>query len=68
MSRNGYCGHASARHIRLYLPYAEANTIRLRSVPTLLTNDTHVSWLYQIPGGWGWTVCRECRRRNLKYA
>jgi hypothetical protein len=43
------------------MPYAEANTIRLRSAHGGGSRDTHVSWLYAIPGGWGWTICPECR-------
>ena len=65
---NGYCEHASARHIRLYLPYAEANTIRLRASQAAASQASHVSWLYEIPGGWGWTICRECRAREARPA
>jgi hypothetical protein len=59
--RTGYCAHASARQIRVYMPYADANTIRLRASQT---SGAHVSWLYEIPGGWAWTVCPECRVRD----
>lgn len=58
---SGYCEHASARRIRVYVPYADANTIRLRAAPTAAAREAHVSWLYAIPGGWGWTICPECR-------
>jgi hypothetical protein len=67
-SSNGYCEHAAARHIRMYIPYAEANTLRLRAVQAPGLPDTHVSWIYRIPGGWGWTICRECRVRDRKLA
>ena len=56
-----YCEHASARRIRVYMPYAEANTLRLRAAHGGGSQDAHVSLLYAIPGGWGWTICPECR-------
>lgn len=65
---SGYCEHASARRIRVYLPYAEANTIRLRAAQTNGPREAHVSWLYPIPGGWGWTICSECRSLEKKSA
>jgi hypothetical protein len=68
LARPGYCEHASARHIRVYLPYADANTIRLRAAHTGGTGEAHVSWLYAIPGGWGWTICSECESRARKAA
>ena len=67
-SANGYCDHASARQIRVYMPYADANTIRLRSAQSPGSPLAHVSWLYEIPGGWAWTVCRECRARERRSA
>jgi hypothetical protein len=60
-SPSGYCEHASARRIRVYMPYADANTIRLRAAQAAGGQDAHVSWLYAVPGGWGWTMCPECR-------
>ncbi len=42
----------------MYSQYADANATRLRSAATF--QNLHVSRLYQIPGGWGWTICREC--------
>ena len=52
-----YCHHAGAREIRLYASYADANTVRLR----LQSSDwRHISALYEIPGGWAWTMCQEC--------
>jgi hypothetical protein len=54
-----YCAHDSAREIRLYTSYADANSVRLR----LQSSDAawrHVSALYEIPGGWAWTMCQEC--------
>ncbi len=27
----------------------------------LAFDKLHVSRLYAVPGGWGWTICRECR-------
>ena len=65
---SGYCEHASARRIRVYLPYAEANTIRLRAALANGSRDAHVSWLYAVPGGWGWTICPECRSVERKSA
>jgi hypothetical protein len=59
--RMTYCAHDGAREIRLYFPYADANAIRLRAAQTVTGENLHVSRLYAIPGGWAWTVCRECR-------
>jgi hypothetical protein len=67
-STNGYCEHAAARHIRVYLPYAEANAVRLRATQAPGSHGAHVSWLYEIPGGWGWTICRDCRLREIETA
>jgi hypothetical protein len=61
LPRHRYCEHAGARQIRLYMSYADANTIRLRAAQASESRPTHVSWLYAIPGGWAWTICRECR-------
>jgi hypothetical protein len=66
--RIGYCDHPSARQIRVYMSYADANTVRLRSAQAPGSPATHVSWLYEIPGGWAWTVCRECRARERRSA
>ena len=60
-SSRRYCEHAAAREIRLYMAYAEANTVRIRCAQSAATANAHVSWLYEIPGGWAWTICRECR-------
>ena len=68
ISPSGYCEHASARRIRVYLPYAEANTIRLRAAQANGSRDAHVSWLYEVPGGWGWTIRPECRSIERKSA
>jgi hypothetical protein len=59
--RATYCGHDGAREIHLYFPYADANAIRLRTAAATTSQNLHVSQLFAIPGGWGWTVCRECR-------
>ena len=67
-ARNGYCAHRSAREIRVYMAYADANTVRLRSAQASGSLPAHVSWLYEIPGGWAWTICRECRTRDLRTA
>jgi hypothetical protein len=64
----GYCEHASARRIRVYMPYADANTIRLRAAQGNGSWDAHVSSLYAIPGGWGWTICRACRSLERRSA
>jgi hypothetical protein len=59
--RSAYCAHDGAREIRLYFPYADANAIRLRAAGAVTAESLHVSRLYAVPGGWAWTVCRECR-------
>ena len=54
-----YCTHDGAREIRMFSSYADANAVRLR----LQSADhgwRHVSGLYEIPGGWAWTLCQEC--------
>jgi hypothetical protein len=54
-----YCNHDGAREVRLYTSYADANALRLR----LQSSDRswpHISTLYEIPGGWAWTMCQEC--------
>jgi hypothetical protein len=56
-----YCDHEGAREIRLYGPYADANAARLRLAEAASVQELHVSRLYPIPGGWGWTLCRQCR-------
>jgi hypothetical protein len=62
-----YCPHTGAREIRMYASYADANGVRLR----MQSSDNgwrHVSTLYEIPGGWAWTLCQECpaeRRRAV---
>jgi hypothetical protein len=48
--------------------YADANTIRLRAAQGNGSQEAHVSWLYAIPGGWGWTICRDCRSLERKSA
>jgi hypothetical protein len=53
------CGHDGAREIRMHTSYADANAIRGR----LLAPGggwRHVSELYEIPGGWAWSLCNEC--------
>jgi hypothetical protein len=55
-----YCLHDGAREIRMYMPYAEANAVRLRLMHASDRPWRHVSILYEIPNGWAWTVCREC--------
>ena len=62
-----YCAHASAREIRMYSSYADANGVRLRTQASD-NGWRHVSALYEIPGGWAWTLCQECpaeRRRAV---
>jgi hypothetical protein len=55
-----YCPHNGAREIRMYLPYADANTVRLRFILTGDPRWRHVSAIYEVPHGWGWTICNEC--------
>jgi hypothetical protein len=55
------CSHASARHIRLYVPYSDAAMARAR-IAHQPSQPLHVSKLYAIPGGWGWTMCRDCAK------
>jgi hypothetical protein len=68
VERTGYCDHPSARQIRVYMSYADANAIRLRTAQAAGSPLAHVSWLYEIPGGWAWTVCRECPARERRTA
>jgi hypothetical protein len=59
--RTTYCGHDGAREIRIYSQYADANATRLRAAGAAALENLDLSRLYAIPGGWGWTICRECR-------
>ncbi len=51
------CGHADARRIRLHLPYAQANVVRLRYTELV---DAHVWPLRRVGGAWTFRVCRVC--------
>ena len=53
------CAHEDAREIRMYTSHADADSIRLRLEPPG-SGWRHVSALYEIPGGWAWTLCNEC--------
>jgi hypothetical protein len=55
-----YCPHDAAREIRMYMPYAEANAVRLRLILAGDPRWRHVSAIYEIPLGWAWTLCNEC--------
>lgn len=55
-----YCDHQEAREIRVYSSYAEANAVRLRLTLAPDHASRHVSMIYEIPGGWAWTVCDRC--------
>jgi len=44
----------------MYMPYAEANAVRLRLMLASEGRWRHVSTIYQIPNGWAWTLCNEC--------
>jgi hypothetical protein len=55
-----YCAHDRAREIRMYMPYAEANAVRLRLMLASEGRWRHVSSIYQIRNGWAWTLCNEC--------
>jgi len=44
----------------MYMPYAEANTVRLRLILAGDPRWRHVSAIYEIPQGWAWTLCNEC--------
>lgn len=62
-----YCDHDGAREIRLYASYADANAVRLR-IQSSDGSWRHISSLYEISGGWAWTMCQECpaeRRRAV---
>jgi hypothetical protein len=52
----------------MYMPYGEANAVRLRLV---LANDPrwrHISAIYQIANGWAWTICNECPTADRRAA
>lgn len=44
----------------MYMPYAEANGVRLRLILAADPRWRHVSVIYEIPLGWAWTLCNEC--------
>jgi hypothetical protein len=55
------CAHPSAREIRLYVAYSEAVMARAR-IAQQPSERIQVSKLYAIPGGWGWSMCRDCAK------
>ncbi len=63
-----YCPHERAREIRMYMPYGEANAVRLRLVMAGDPRWRHVSAIYQIPNGWAWTLCAECPAADRREA
>jgi hypothetical protein len=62
-----YCEHSGAREIRLYTSYADANAVRLR-LQSSERDWRHISALYEIPGGWAWTMCQECPAEGTRRA
>lgn len=46
----------------MYMPYGEANAVRLRLRLVLAADPRwrHISAIYEIPNGWAWTLCNEC--------
>jgi len=63
-----YCAHDSAREIRMYMAYGEANAVRLRLLLAADPRWSHVSALYEIPNGWAWTLCNECPAADARRA
>jgi hypothetical protein len=63
-----YCPHERAREIRMYMPYGEANAVRLRLMMVGDPRWRHVSAIYQIPNGWAWTLCAECPAEDRREA
>ena len=62
------CPHDGAREIRTYMPYGEANAVRLR-LRLVLADDPrwrHISAIYEIPHGRAWTLCHECPEEDRR--
>jgi hypothetical protein len=52
----------------MYMPYAEANAVRLRLILARDPRWRHVSAIYEIPHGWAWTLCDECPGQTQREA
>jgi|KBSSwiStaDraftv2_1062776.scaffolds.fasta_scaffold304944_3 hypothetical protein len=62
-SGNGHngspCSHSTHRTVRLFMPYADANSVRLRFAAEASARVT-VSLLKRIPGGYAFESCAGC--------
>jgi hypothetical protein len=54
------CSHATHRTLRLFLSYAEANTVRVSFKSGLRSDRVAVSPLRRIEGGWSFSMCEAC--------
>lgn len=52
----------------MYMTYGEANAIRLRLTLAGEPRWNHISVMYEIPGGWAWTLCKECPAEDRRPA
>lgn len=54
------CPHPSHRTVRLFMPYAEANAVRVRFAEAESSKRITVSALNRNGGGWFFTACKRC--------
>jgi hypothetical protein len=54
------CGHPSHRTIQLWVPYAEANSIRVQFAAAVSSTPKSVSPLRRSAGAWSFTTCQRC--------
>jgi hypothetical protein len=50
------------------MPYGEANAVRLRVTLAAEPRWRHISGIYEVPGGWAWTLCNECPGEDRREA
>lgn len=58
------CSHPSHRTVQLFMPYAEANAVRVRFVEAESSKRTTVSPLHRHGSGWSFTACGACLARH----
>ena len=60
LPRLAECLHPTHRTLRLFLSYAEANSVRVSFKSRLRSDRVAVSPLRRIEGGWSFSMCERC--------
>jgi hypothetical protein len=63
-SRPTACLHPTHRTVRLFMAYAEANSVRSRLAEAVSLTGITVSGLLRIDGGWIFNSCQRCLPRH----